>query len=76
MGLRILGAGLSLNASVADPDPGDPKKTGSESGSGSYLDMFLMFSKIKKFVWHFLNKFKHIMTLKIKDKKLLLRNCI
>ena len=26
----------------ADPDPGDPKK----NGSGSYLDMFLMFSKI------------------------------
>ena len=28
-----------------DPDPGDPKKT--ETGSGSYLDMFLMFSKKK-----------------------------
>ena len=28
-----------------DPDPGDPKKT----GSGSYLEIFLMFSKINIF---------------------------
>ena len=28
--------GATSKSSVADPDPGDPKKT----GSGSYLDMF------------------------------------
>ena len=35
--------------------------------SGSYLDMFLMFSK-KKILWHFYTKSKHVMTLKIKEK--------
>ena len=40
--------------------------------SGSYLDMLLMFSKINIFfVWHFLTKSKHLMTLKIKDKNYL-----
>ena len=38
-------------------------------GSGSYLDMFLMFSKINNFLWHFDTKSKHLMTPKIKDKK-------
>ena len=41
-----------------------------KSGSGSYLDMFLMLSKI----WHFLTKSKHLMILKIKDN--IGRNCI
>ena len=63
-------------SSVADPvhffpvpvfkirtDPGDPKKT----GSGSYLDMFLMFSKINILLWDFPTKSKHLLTLKIKD---------
>ena len=47
----------------SDPDPADPKKT----GSGSFLDMFEMFSKINNY---FYTKSKHLMTLKIKDKKL------
>ena len=46
--------------------------TGSGSGSGSFLDMFLMFSKINIFVWHILTKSKHLVTLKIKDKKIIL----
>ena len=32
-----------------DPDPVDPKKTGSDRIRILYLDMFLMFSKINKF---------------------------
>ena len=52
-------------SSVADP--ADPKKTG--SGSGSFLDMFEMFSKINNFLWYFYTKSKHLMTLKIKGKK-------
>ena len=41
-----------------------PQKTG--SGSRSYLDMFLMFSKINNFLlWHFLTKSKQI-----KDKNI------
>ena len=36
-----------------------------------------MFSKINIFfLWHFLTKSKHPMTLKIKDKKLVWRNCM
>ena len=45
-----------------------PKKT----GSGSYLDMFLMFSKINNFLCHFYTKSQHFMTLKIKDNKIIL----
>ena len=45
-------------------DPGDPKKT----GSGSYLDMFLMFSRINNFLWYLYTKSNHLMTLQIKDK--------
>ena len=41
-------------------------------GSGSYLDMFSMFSKINYFLWHFLTKSKHLMTLEIKDKIIIL----
>ena len=37
---------------------------------------FFMLSKINIFLWHFLTKSKHLMTLKIKDKKLFARNCI
>ena len=47
---------------------GWPKKTG--SASRSYLDVFLMLSKINNFSWHFLTKCKHLLTLKIRDKKL------
>ena len=36
-----------------------------------YLEMFLMFSKINIFLWHFPTKSEHPMTLKIKDKKYL-----
>ena len=56
------------------PDPGDPKKT----GSGYNLDMFLMFSKITFFYGIYLPNLnnKHLMTLKIKDKKLFGQNCI
>ena len=38
-------------------------------GSGSYIDMVLMWSKINNFLWLFLSKSKHLMILKIKDKK-------
>ena len=57
----------------SDPDPnlGDPKRP-DQTRSGSYLDMFLMFVKINKFLWPFLTKSKHLMTLKIKDKKIIL----
>ena len=46
---KIIITGVFLR--IKDPDPGDPKRpdpTG--SGSGSYLDMFLMFSKINIFL--------------------------
>ena len=65
--IRIRGSGF-LNT---DPDPGEPKKT----GSGSYVEMFSMLSKIIIFVWLFLTKSKHLLTHKIKDKKLFGRNC-
>ena len=61
--IRIHGSGFQN----LYPDPGDPKKTG--YGSGSYLDMFLMLSK-KNLLWHFYTKSKHVMTLKIKEKKI------
>ena len=38
-------------------------------GSGSYLDMFLMFNKINNFLWYFYTESNHLMTLKIKEKK-------
>ena len=41
--------------------PQRPDPTGSRSGS--YLDMFLMFSKINTFLWPFYTKSKHLMTL-------------
>ena len=59
--IRIRDSGLKNT----DPDPGDLKKT----GSGSYLDIFLMFSKINNFLRHFLTNSEHHMTPKIKDKK-------
>ena len=46
------------------------------TGSGSYLDVFLIFNKTNIFYGIFFSKSKHLMTLKIKDKKLLGRNCI
>ena len=55
--MRICGSGF-INT---DPDP-DPTW---------YLDMLLMFSKIKKFCIAFLTKSKHPMTIKIKDQKLI-----
>ena len=36
--------------------------------------MFLMFSKIHNFLWDFPTKSKHLITLKIKDKKIILTN--
>ena len=53
--IRIRGSGFKNT----DPDPYPTY----------YLDMLLMFSKINNFLWHFLTKSKHYMTLKIKDKK-------
>ena len=52
-----------------DPDPGDPKRP-DQTRSGSYLDMFLMFSKIIILLCLFLT----ISELQIKDKKLFGRN--
>ena len=72
---------LLVESSVADlvhffririqvtPKRPDPTASGSGSGSGSYIYKFLMFSKINKFLWDFYTKSKHVMTLKIKDKK-------
>ena len=54
-----------------DPDPGDPKKT----GSWSFLDMFLMFSIIKKLYGIFLLNLSIIWHLN-QNKKLFWRNCI
>ena len=48
-----------------------PHPTGSGSRSRSYLEMFLMFSKIIKNLWHFYTKSKHLMRLQIKDKKII-----
>ena len=45
------------------------KKTDPDPDPTLYLDMFLMFSKINIFFWHFLTNSNHLMTLKIKDKK-------
>ena len=61
--IRIRGSGLKN----PDPDPVDQKRPGPDpvdqkrpdptgSGSGFYLDMFLMFSKINIFLWHFYTK--------------------
>ena len=52
---------LRIRLTPKRPDP---------TGSGSYLDIFLMFSKIYNFLWYFYTKSKHLMSLKIKDKKL------
>ena len=47
------------------------------TGSGSYLDMFLMFSKINNFLWYFfLPNLNILWHLKSKIKKLFWRNCI
>ena len=54
---------IRIRVTPKRPDP---------TGSGSYLEMFLMFSKIKKMLWHFYTKSKHLMRLKIKDKKIIL----
>ena len=45
-GLRIRSIFFGSRFKNTDPDPGDPIKT----GSGSYLDMFLMFRKINIFM--------------------------
>ena len=42
---------IRIRVTQKRPDP---------TGSGSYLDMFLMFSKINIFLWHFLTKSKHL----------------
>ena len=60
---------IRIRVTQKRPDP-----TG--SGSGSDLDMFLMFSIINIFLWHFLTKSSYLMTLKTKDKKLFGRNFI
>ena len=39
-----------------------------KTGSGSYLDMFLMFSKINNLLLDLYTKSKHLILLKIKDK--------
>ena len=49
----------------SDPDTGDPKKT----GSGSDLDMFLMFSKINHLFIAFSNA--NLMPPKMKNKKII-----
>ena len=51
----------ALEESYPD-DPKSPDPTRSGSGSGSYLDVFLMFSEINNLLWHFLTKSKHRMT--------------
>ena len=61
-----------------DPELGDLKKTGSDQiliWIRILLRYVFIFSKINIFLWHFLMKFNHLMTLKIKDKKFG-RNCI
>ena len=59
----------------ADPDPGDSKNTGSD-----WIRILLryVFDVLQKIFckYHFYTKSKHLMTLKIKDKKLFGRNCI
>ena len=58
-----------------DPDLGYPKRpdpTESGTRSRSNLNMFLMLSKINNFLGHFYT-FKHLMTLKIKDKQIILK---
>ena len=56
----------------SDPDPGDPKRP-DPTGFGSYLDMFLMFSKINVvFFMAFFTKSKHLMTLKYKNNTIIL----
>ena len=58
---------IRIRVTPKRPDP---------TGSGFYLDMFLMFFEINKFLLHFYTKSKHFLTLKIKDYKLFWRNCI
>ena len=67
--IRIRGSGFKNS----DPDPGDPKEAESDRiRIRILLDMCLMFSKINHFLWYFDTKSEHLMTIKIKDKKLIL----
>ena len=61
--IRVRGSGFKN----PDPDPADPKRP-----DPTDLVMFLMFSEINNLVWHFYTKFKYLMTLKIKDKNIIL----
>ena len=60
--------GISVQDSVADPVNFFPDPV--------LLRYAFDVSKINIFLWHFLTKSKHPITLKIKDKKLFGRNCI
>ena len=52
---------IRIRVTPKRPDP---------TGSGSYLDTFLMNSKINNVLLHFYTNSKHLMTHKFKDKKL------
>ena len=55
-----------------DPDPDDPKKAGSDwIRIRILLRYVLVVRKINNFLWHFLTKSNHLMTLKIKNKNYL-----
>ena len=68
--LRIRSVFFRIRIRVTQKRP-DP------TGSGSYLDMFLMFSKINNYLWHFYTIYINISwQLKSKIKKWFWRNCI
>ena len=69
--IRIVKILIQIRIQVTQKRP-DP--TG--SGSGSYLDMFMMYSKINNFYDIFLPNLKILWHFKIKDKKLYGQNCI
>ena len=69
--IRIRGSGLKNT----DSDPVDPRKTRSNR-IRFLLRYFFDVEQNKYFLWHFLTKSIHPMTLKIKDNKLFGRNCI
>ena len=68
-GERVLISVCGSGPFFSDPDPGDPK-----TGSDRIRILLRYVFDVKQntyFLWHFLTKSKHLMTLEIKDKKVI-----
>ena len=61
----------SVQCCRSDPIFSDPVFNNSDPDLNPTLICFLMLRKKKFLLWHFLSTCKHLMTLKIKDKKII-----